>query len=93
MPRHTHQYTIADDEAVQVMIDKLLSSGHRNAPVSSFNSAVIWGLPPLNCTPTTPKTRPGDPETMQDQHSEGVWRRETSCLKSPRGPVPLPHSG
>jgi hypothetical protein len=27
MPRHTHQYTIADDEAVQVMIDKLLSSG------------------------------------------------------------------
>jgi hypothetical protein len=27
MPRHTHQYTIADDEAVQVMIEKLLSSG------------------------------------------------------------------
>jgi hypothetical protein len=27
MPRHTHLYTIADDEAVQVMIDKLLSSG------------------------------------------------------------------
>jgi hypothetical protein len=27
MPGHTHQYTIADDEAVQVMIDKLLISG------------------------------------------------------------------
>jgi hypothetical protein len=27
MPRHTHQYTIADDEAVKVMLDKLLASG------------------------------------------------------------------
>jgi hypothetical protein len=27
MSRHTHQYTIADDEAVKVMLDKLLSSG------------------------------------------------------------------
>ena len=33
----------------------------RNAPASSFlNRAVIWGPPPLNCTPTTRKTRPGD---------------------------------
>ena len=29
MSRHTHQYTIADDEAVRVMLDKLLSSGPR----------------------------------------------------------------
>jgi hypothetical protein len=27
MARHTHQYTIADDEAVKVLLDKLLSSG------------------------------------------------------------------
>ena len=27
MARHTHQYTIADDEAVKVMLDKLLASG------------------------------------------------------------------
>jgi hypothetical protein len=27
MPRHTHQYTIADDEAVEVFLDKLLISG------------------------------------------------------------------
>ena len=27
MPQHTHQYTIADDEAVKVLLDKLLSSG------------------------------------------------------------------
>ena len=27
MSQHTHQYTIADDEAVKVMLDKLLSSG------------------------------------------------------------------
>ena len=27
MPRHSHQYTIADDEAVKVMLDKLLASG------------------------------------------------------------------
>jgi hypothetical protein len=27
MPQHTHQYTIADDEAVKVMLDKLLISG------------------------------------------------------------------
>lgn len=27
MPRHTHQYTIADDEAVKVLLDKLLSGG------------------------------------------------------------------
>jgi hypothetical protein len=25
MARHTHQYTIADDEAVKVLLDKLLS--------------------------------------------------------------------
>jgi len=28
IPPHSHQYTIADDEAVKVMLDKLLSSGH-----------------------------------------------------------------
>jgi hypothetical protein len=27
MNLHTHQYTIADDEAVSVLLDKLLSSG------------------------------------------------------------------
>ena len=27
MARHTHQYTIADDEAVKVLLDKLLSGG------------------------------------------------------------------
>jgi hypothetical protein len=27
MPRHTHQYTIVDDEAVEVLLDKLLISG------------------------------------------------------------------
>jgi hypothetical protein len=27
MARHTHQYTIADDEAVKVLLDKLLSEG------------------------------------------------------------------
>jgi Mn-containing catalase len=27
MARHTHQYTIADDEAVKVLLDKLLSRG------------------------------------------------------------------
>jgi hypothetical protein len=27
MARHTHQYTIADDEAVRVLLDKLVSSG------------------------------------------------------------------
>jgi hypothetical protein len=27
MARHTHQYTIADDEAVKVLLDKLLISG------------------------------------------------------------------
>jgi len=27
MPGHTHQYTIADDEAVKVLLDKLLSTG------------------------------------------------------------------
>jgi hypothetical protein len=27
MPQHTHQYTIAGDEAVKVMLDKLLVSG------------------------------------------------------------------
>jgi hypothetical protein len=27
MVRHTHQYTIADDEAVTVLLDKLVSSG------------------------------------------------------------------
>jgi hypothetical protein len=27
MAKHTHQYTIADDEAVQVLLDKLLSAG------------------------------------------------------------------
>ena len=30
MARHTHQYTIADDEAVKVLLDKLLSgSSHQ----------------------------------------------------------------
>jgi hypothetical protein len=33
MARHTHQYTIADDEAVKVLLDKLLSGGsHQQAP-------------------------------------------------------------
>jgi hypothetical protein len=27
MARHTHQYTIADDEAVKVLLDKLLIGG------------------------------------------------------------------
>ena len=27
MAEHTHQYTIADDEAVKVLLDKLLSGG------------------------------------------------------------------
>jgi hypothetical protein len=27
MAQHTHQYTIADDEAVKVLLDQLLSSG------------------------------------------------------------------
>ena len=27
MAQHTHQYTIADDEAVKVLLDKLLSAG------------------------------------------------------------------
>jgi hypothetical protein len=27
MARHTHQYTIADDEAVKVLLDKLLVGG------------------------------------------------------------------
>ncbi len=27
MARHTHQYAIADDEAVQVLLDKLLAGG------------------------------------------------------------------
>ena len=27
MAQHTHQYTIADDEAVKVLLDKLVSSG------------------------------------------------------------------
>ena len=27
MARHSHQYTIADDEAVKVLLDKLLSGG------------------------------------------------------------------
>ena len=27
MARHTHQYTIADDEAVKVLLDKLLTGG------------------------------------------------------------------
>ena len=27
MARHTHQYAIADDEAVQVLLDKLLDGG------------------------------------------------------------------
>ena len=27
MARHTHQYTIADDDAVKVLLDKLVSSG------------------------------------------------------------------
>ena len=27
MARHTHQYTIADDEAVKVLLDKLVASG------------------------------------------------------------------
>ena len=27
MPDHTHQYTIADDEAVKVLLDKLLTTG------------------------------------------------------------------
>jgi hypothetical protein len=27
MAQHTHQYTIADDEAVRVLLDKLLSTG------------------------------------------------------------------
>jgi hypothetical protein len=27
MARHTHQYTIADDEAVKVLLDKLIASG------------------------------------------------------------------
>ena len=27
MADHTHQYTIADDEAVRVLLDKLLSTG------------------------------------------------------------------
>ena len=27
MAQHTHQYTIADDEAVKVLLDKLLSGG------------------------------------------------------------------
>ena len=27
MARHTHKYTIADDEAVKVLLDKLLSGG------------------------------------------------------------------
>lgn len=27
MAHHTHQYTIADDEAVRVLLDKLLSTG------------------------------------------------------------------
>jgi hypothetical protein len=29
MARHTHPYTIADDEAVQVLLDKLLDGGSR----------------------------------------------------------------
>lgn len=27
MVKHTHQYTIADDEAVKVLLDKLLTTG------------------------------------------------------------------
>ena len=30
MARHTHKYTIADDDAVQSLIDKLLVGGTRN---------------------------------------------------------------
>ena len=29
MAQHTHQYTIADDEAVQVLLNKLLTGGPR----------------------------------------------------------------
>jgi hypothetical protein len=43
MPGHTHQYTIGDDEAVKVLLDKLVSSGlhqqRRERLVKAFEEA------------------------------------------------------
>lgn len=48
MARHTHQYTIADDEAVKVLLDKLLIGGSHQQRREKATQGARRGLPTLH---------------------------------------------
>src|SRR5579864_6822739 len=72
MVRHTHQYAIADDEAVKVLLDKLLSSGPHQQRREKLLKALDDASQHYNSTtqkerkafPWTPYGLRGRPQTL-----------------------------
>ena len=79
MARHTHQYTIADDEAVKVMLDKLLASGPHQQRREKLLKALEEASRRYHST--TAKERKGS-------RWRSKLRREPSAIASAATPLP-----